>query len=128
MMLAGTEDFLEKYQARAGAEGVDPLGYYLGTWGYAYIQMLGDAMQATKSLDDEQARRLHRQDDVQDHHGRHQVRQGRRVGEVRMLQVQYHGIKRATASISSRGMATQTVLTPAEYKTGNVIYPFEKAK
>jgi hypothetical protein len=25
-------------------------------------------------------------------------------------------------------MDTQTVLTPAQYKTGNVIYPYEKAK
>ena len=27
-----------------------------------------------------------------------------------------------------RGMDTQTVLTPADLKTGNVIYPYEKAK
>jgi branched-chain amino acid transport system substrate-binding protein len=27
-----------------------------------------------------------------------------------------------------RGMSYQTVLTPSEYKTGTVIYPFEKAK
>jgi hypothetical protein len=25
-------------------------------------------------------------------------------------------------------MDTQTVLTPPQYKTGNVIYPYEKAK
>jgi len=25
-------------------------------------------------------------------------------------------------------MGTQTVLTPAEYKSGSVIYPYEKAK
>jgi hypothetical protein len=25
-------------------------------------------------------------------------------------------------------METQTVLTPAQYKTGDVIYPYEKAK
>ena len=27
-----------------------------------------------------------------------------------------------------RGMDTQTVLTPADLKTGNIIYPYEKAK
>ena len=53
MMLPETEEFLKKYQARAAAAGVDPLGYYLGAWGYAYIQILGDAVQATKSLDDD---------------------------------------------------------------------------
>ena len=31
MSLASTDEFLKKYQARAAAAGVDPLGYYLGT-------------------------------------------------------------------------------------------------
>ena len=42
-MMAPAAEFFKKYQARAGAEGVDPLGYYLGGWGYAYINMLGEA-------------------------------------------------------------------------------------
>ena len=46
----------------------------------------------------------------------------------RMLQVQYHGIKSARARDQFSGMDTQTVLTPADLKTGDVIYPFEKAK
>ena len=45
-----------------------------------------------------------------------------------MLQVQYHGIKQGAGLDVWRGMSYQTVLTPSEYKTGNVIYPFEKAK
>ncbi|MBI4273902.1 MAG: amino acid ABC transporter substrate-binding protein, partial [Rhizobiales bacterium] len=52
LLLPSTVEFLKKYQARAGAEGVDPLGYYLGGWGYAYIELLGKAVEATKSLDD----------------------------------------------------------------------------
>ena len=52
MMTPETQEFLKKYQARAAAAGVDPLGYYLGTWGYAYIQILGDAVQGAKTLDD----------------------------------------------------------------------------
>ena len=35
LMYASTQEFLKKYQARAAAAGVDPLGYYLGGWGYA---------------------------------------------------------------------------------------------
>jgi len=41
MMYAGTEDFFKKYQGKAASAGVDPLGYYLGGWGYAYAQVLG---------------------------------------------------------------------------------------
>ena len=37
MDFPGVTDFLKKYQARAGSEGVDPLGYYIGPWGYAQI-------------------------------------------------------------------------------------------
>jgi branched-chain amino acid transport system substrate-binding protein len=47
--------------------------------------------------------------------------------EGRMLQVQYHGITSGDLE-QFRGMDTQTVLTPGAYKTGNVIYPFEKAR
>ena len=45
-----------------------------------------------------------------------------------MLQVQYHGIKPGAGLETWRGMDYQTVLTPANLKTGNVIYPYEKAK
>ena len=45
-----------------------------------------------------------------------------------MLQVQYHGIKQGAGLDVWRGMGYQTVLTPAPLKTGNVVYPFEKAR
>src|SRR5438445_546082 len=52
MQFLGSMELLKKYQARAAAEGVDPLGYYMPVWAYAYLQVLGDAITATKSLDD----------------------------------------------------------------------------
>ena len=45
-----------------------------------------------------------------------------------MLQVQYHGITDAANLDTWRGMGYQTVLTPADQKTGEVIYPYAKAK
>ena len=45
-----------------------------------------------------------------------------------MLQVQYHSIKQGAGLDTWRGMSYQTVLTPVNLKTGNVIYPFEKAR
>ena len=44
------------------------------------------------------------------------------------LQVQYHGITDAANLETWRGMSYQTVLTPADQKTGDLIYPYEKAK
>ena len=45
-----------------------------------------------------------------------------------MLAVQYHGISDAANLDTWRGMSDQTVLTPADQKTGDVVYPYEKAK
>jgi branched-chain amino acid transport system substrate-binding protein len=127
MMLPSTEAFLKTYQARAGAEGVDPLGYYLGTWGYAYIQVLGDAVQATKSLNDNTLADYIGKTTFKTIMGDVKFGKGGEWEKGRMLQVQYHGIK-STELDQFKGMDTQTVLTPADLKTGNVIYPFEKAK
>ena len=127
MMFPGTEDFLKKYQARAAAEGVDPLGYYLGTWGYAYIQILGEAVQATKSLDDNKLADHIRNTTFKTIMGDVKFGKGGEWAQGRMLQVQYHDIK-STELDQFRGMDTQTVLTPGQYKTGSVIYPYEKAK
>jgi branched-chain amino acid transport system substrate-binding protein len=45
-----------------------------------------------------------------------------------MLQVQYHDIKPGAGLETWRGMSYQTVLDPPNLKTGNLIYPFAKAR
>ncbi|NIR46812.1 MAG: ABC transporter substrate-binding protein, partial [Gemmatimonadetes bacterium] len=47
----GVKEFLAKYQEEAKGKGVDPLGHYLPPFAYAYLQILGNAVEATKSLD-----------------------------------------------------------------------------
>jgi len=51
MMFPGIKEFFAEYQKRAKEAGVDPLGYYLPPYAYAAIQILGQAIEATKSLD-----------------------------------------------------------------------------
>ena len=51
-MMPRAQAFFTKYQERAKAEGVDPLGYYLGGWGYADFQVLAAGVEGAKSLDD----------------------------------------------------------------------------
>jgi branched-chain amino acid transport system substrate-binding protein len=128
MMFEGTEEFFKKYQARAAAEGVDPLGYYLGGWGYAYIQILGDAVKATNSLNDDVLADYIRKTTFKTIKGDIKFGPNGEWAQSRMLQVQYHGIKPGAGLETWRGMSYQTVLTPPEYKTGDVIYPYEKAK
>ena len=45
-----------------------------------------------------------------------------------IMQVQYHDLTDAANLDTWRGMSYQTVLTPADEKTGNVICPYEKAQ
>ena len=127
MLTPEVKEFLATYQSRAAAEGVDPLGYYLGTWGYAYMELLGNAIAGAKSINDEQVANYLRSNPVKTIMGDIKFGKGGEWAESRMLQVQYHGIKGNTVD-QFKGMDTQTVLTPADLKTGNIIYPYEKAK
>jgi branched-chain amino acid transport system substrate-binding protein len=45
----------------------------------------------------------------------------------RVLQVQFQGIKGNDVG-QFKDISTQVVVSPAEYKSGNLIYPYEKAK
>jgi branched-chain amino acid transport system substrate-binding protein len=47
--------------------------------------------------------------------------------ESRVLQVQFQHIK-GTDLGQFKNLSTQIVVTPAEYKSGDVIYPYEMAK
>src|SRR5205823_1016963 len=53
MMFPGIADLMTKYQARAISEGVDPFGYYMAPQAYAQMQVLAEAVEATKSLNDD---------------------------------------------------------------------------
>ena len=113
--------------ARTGP-GIDPLGYYLGGWGYAYFQVLQQAIEGTKSINDDKLA-----DYMRSHAFNTIMAQGIKFGKngewtkSAMLQVQYHGITDAANLETWRGMSYQTVVTPADEATGKVIYPYEKA-
>jgi branched-chain amino acid transport system substrate-binding protein len=117
--------FFDKYQARAGAEGVDPLGYYLGGWGYAYLSALEQAINVAKSIEDDKVADAFRKTTFKTIMGDWSYGPGGEWTKSGMMQVQYHDIKEGE---TWKGMNYQTVLTPAENKTGDLIYPYEKAK
>ena len=123
----GIDTLLQKYQARAQAEGVDPLGYYMAPWGYAQLQVMAQAIEATKSIDDKKLADFIRTNSFKTVLGDIKFGKGGEWAQSRVLQVQFHGIKGNDIE-QFRGMGTQTVLTPEEYKSGSVIYPYEKAK
>jgi branched-chain amino acid transport system substrate-binding protein len=127
-LMAPAAGFFKQYQERAKAEGVDPLGSSLGGWGYAYLQVLGEAVEGAKSINDDKVA------DYLRSHEFHTIMADIKFGDSgewtksRMMQVQYHNITDAADLETWRGMSYQTVLTPPDQKTGDVIYPYEKAK
>jgi branched-chain amino acid transport system substrate-binding protein len=124
-LMAPARAFFDKYQARAGAEGVDPLGYYLGGWGYAYLSALGQAITGAKSIEDDKIAGYYRKNTFKTIMGDWAYGPGGEWTKSSMMQVQYHDIKEGE---TWKGMNYQTVLSPADLKTGTLIYPYEKAK
>ena len=126
--MAPAAEFFKKYQAQAPAAKVDPLGYYLGGWGYAYINMLGEAIAATKSVNDDKIAEWLRKTPHKTIMGNWSYGANGEWTKSGMMQVQYHDIKDGAGLETWKGMSYQTVLTPADMSTGKVIYPFDKVK
>ena len=127
MQFPGVMDFIKKYQERAPAEGVDPLGYFLPPFAYAELQILGQAVEATKTLND---------DKLADY--MHQTTFNTIVGDIafgpdgewteaRPIWVQYHDIKGSDIE-QFREPKTVSILSPPQYKTGDLIWPYTKAR
>jgi branched-chain amino acid transport system substrate-binding protein len=127
LQFPGSMDLLKKYQARAGAEGVDPLGWYMPVWAYAYLQVLGDSIEATKSIDEEKLADHLRKTTFKTVVGEVKFGAQGEWADERMLVVQFRNIKGNTINDIS-DLNTQAILYPPAYKSGDLIYPYEKAR
>jgi branched-chain amino acid transport system substrate-binding protein len=126
MGFPGAFELLKKYQARAQAAGTDPLGYYMPVWAYAYLQVLGDAIADTKSLNDDVLADYIRKTTFKTVVG--DVKFGRQGewAEERTLAAQFQNIKGKTVD-DFRDLTTEVIIYPPKYKSGDVVYPYEKA-
>jgi branched-chain amino acid transport system substrate-binding protein len=126
MQFPGVDDVLKRYQQRAAAAGIDPLGFW-SLFAYAELQIRGQAVTATGGID---------QGKLADY--LHATRFNTVVGEVkfgplgeweksRILYVQYQNIK-ANDLNQFRQAGKAVILSPQELKSGELIYPFAKAR
>jgi len=127
MQFPGAMELLKKYQDRAAAEGVDPLGYYMPVWAYAYLQVLGDAIAGTQSLNDEKLAEYLRTATFKTVVGDVKFGAKGEWAQERMLLIQFQNIK-GNSIDEFRDLSTEVILYPPQYKSGNLIYPYEKAK
>jgi branched-chain amino acid transport system substrate-binding protein len=123
----GVNEFLKKYQAKAGSEGVDPLGYYLPPFAYANLQVLADAVEGTKSLDQDKLADYLRKATIKTIVGDIKFGANGEWEQARVLQVQFHDVK-GTDLDQWKTADTQTIVWPAQYATGKVIYPYADAR
>ena len=127
LQFPGVDQFLKKYQAKAPSEGVDPLGYYLPPFAYANLQVLGQAVDATKSLDQDKLADYLRKSTFKTIVGDIKYGPNGEWEQARVLQVQFHDVKGSDLE-QWKGADTQTIVWPARYATGKTVYPYADAK
>ena len=123
----GINDFLSRYQAKAAAAGVDPLGFYLPPYVYAGLQMLGNAVEATKGLDQGAITDYLRKTTHKTVVGDIKYGPDGEWEKERTLFVQYQGISGNTID-QFKQAGRQVILFPPEYKSGTVFYPYGSDK
>ena len=123
LQFTGTEEFLTKYQARAADAGVDPLGYYLPPFAYAYLQILGQAVQAAGTLDEGILADYIRVNTFETVVGPVRFGDDGEWAETRILMVQYQGIEKKGLEPFTR-QGTRVILYPKDWVSGTLNYPY----
>jgi branched-chain amino acid transport system substrate-binding protein len=127
MKYPGIEDFLARYSKRAAEAKVDPLGFYLPPFNYAIGQMLEQSIRAVNSFEHAKIAQYLHNNEMKTVVG--PIRYGRdgEWANPRVVQAQFRGIKDKDMQ-QWRQPGKQVVLYPDQYKTGDLVQPFEKAR
>ena len=127
LAVPGVKEFLKEYQSRADKAGVDPLGYYLPPYSYAVGQVLGQAVEATKSLDQQKLADYMRATEFSTVVGKVKFGKNGEWAKGRTLMVQYQKIQ-GNSIDQFRGPGKKVVLYPDDLKSGSIVYPYSAAK
>jgi branched-chain amino acid transport system substrate-binding protein len=127
MQFPGVMDLIKTYQERSAKEGVDLLGYYMAPWAFADLQVLQQAIEGTKSIDDGKLAAFLHANTFKTVVGDIKFDDKGELAIGRTIQTQFQGIKGNDLD-QFRNIATQVIVAPSELKSGNVIYPYEKAR
>ena len=119
-------EFLKRYQSRAVAEKVDPLGFYLPPYGYAIGQMLEQAITATKGLDQKAIAAYMRTNEMKTIVGNFKFDGSGEWATPKMVMAQFRGIKDKDIE-QFREPGKQVIVGPAALKSGAVV-SYEEAR
>lgn len=121
----GVNEFLAKYKVAAKDKGVDPLGHYLPPYAYAYLQVLGQSVEAVKSLDQAKlAAHMHKTtfDTVV---GKVKFGKNGEWARSRVLFVQFRDVQPDNLE-QFAGPGKRVVLHPKEWKSGDIVFPYKQ--
>jgi branched-chain amino acid transport system substrate-binding protein len=127
MQFPGIIEFLKKYQAKAPDEKIDPLGWYLPPFAYANLQVLGEAIEGAKSLDQTKLADYIRSHAFNTIVGEISFGKDGEWSKPRVLEVQFQDIQ-GTDLEQFRDTRTETILEPAEFRTGELVEPYSSVK
>src|ERR1700726_991675 len=126
MQYPGVMDFIKRYQERAPAAGVDPIGYYAAPWAYAELQVLGQAVEATKSTAGDKLGPYIHATTFKTLIGDVKFGESGEWAQPRMLAAQFQHVKGNDIE-QFKGTEKVVVVAPAAYKSGDLI-SFEDAR
>jgi len=127
MKFPGVEEFLKRYQEKAPAQGVDPLGYYLPPYAYAEMQILAEAVKSVGSLDQGKLAEYIHKTTFKTIVGDIKFAENGEWEKSRILFVQYQGVVGNDIN-QFRQPGKQVILYPPELKSGNFQYPYSEIK
>ncbi len=123
----GMNEFLARYQAQAEKAGVDPLGHYIPPFAYAYVQILGQAVEATKSVDQQKVAEYIQTHEFSTIVGKVKFAPNGEWAKSRVLMVQFQNVQGSDVAQFKKA-GTRVVLYPEDLKSGTLIYPYSKAQ
>ena len=97
-------------------------------WAYADLQVLGDAIAATKSLNDDKLAEYMHKATFKTVVGEVKFNKDGEWTQERTLAAQFQNIKGSSVDDFRDPQKTEVIIYPPQFKSGEVIYPYEKAK
>jgi len=116
-------DFLKEYQKEAKTAGVDPLGFYLPPYAYGYMQVLQQAVEGTKSLDQAKLADYLRTHTFKTIVGDIKFGSNGEWAAPKVLEVQWQNVQGNNVA-QFNDPKTEAVLWPNAEKSGTINYPY----
>lgn len=123
MQFEGTKELIQRYRAVATTQGLDPLGFYVPPTTYAQMQVVEQAINATKTLNNDTLADHIRKTNFKTVAGDVRFGAGGEWAEPRILMTQFQKVQgKEMAQFDRPG--TQVILYPEKFKSGQLVTPF----